>query len=307
MKATSHSPVVCVGASLVDLTFRCEQEPVAYTSNPSRLHRSPGGVVRNIAHHLALLKVPVQLVTIFGNDPDGHWLSAQCAEAGIGLDHILMAEEPTGTFASIATPAGDLHIGAVTSETDRLLSIEFFTSRAEVLRTASVVIADCNLSVEALRWLMRFCNEHHVPLIVETVSIPKAQRLREALPGQLLLVKPNREELAVFEQDSHVTPEEKIAHLHALGFKNVWLSRGAEGSLFSDGSSMVAIPAPRVQVRDVNGAGDASLAGWVFAWLQDKDGLTCVKYGHAAAACLLEVVGAVRNDLSSTLLETRLK
>ena len=145
MKATSQSPVVCVGASLVDLTFRCEQEPVAYTSNPSRLHRSPGGVVRNIAHHLALLQVPVELVTIFGNDPDGHWLSRQCADAGIGLSHVLMAEEPTGTFASIATPAGDLHIGAVTSETDRLLNIDFFVSRAEVLRSAAVVIADCNL------------------------------------------------------------------------------------------------------------------------------------------------------------------
>ncbi|MFM2135948.1 MAG: hypothetical protein RL021_1348 [Bacteroidota bacterium] len=306
MKVTNPGPVVCVGASLVDLTFRCEQEPVAFTSNPSRLHRSPGGVVRNIAHHLALLGVPVELVTIFGNDPDGNWLAAQCSDAGISLRHVMYAEETTGTFASIATPSGDLHIGAVTSETDRLLTIDFFASRAEVFRTASVVIADCNLSVEGLRWLMRFCNEHHVPLIVETVSIPKAKRLRDALPGKLLLVKPNREELAVFEQDSHVTPEEKIAHLHAMGFSNVWLSRGAEGSLFSDGSSMVALPAPRVHVRDVNGAGDASLAGWVYAWMNGKDGLTCVKYGHAAAACLLEVVGAVRNDLSAGLLEQRI-
>ncbi|MFM7218588.1 MAG: carbohydrate kinase family protein [Bacteroidota bacterium] len=307
MESITKGPVVCVGASLVDLTFRCEQEPVAFTSNPSRMHRSPGGVVRNIAHHLALLGVPVQLVTILGNDSDGHWLAEQCAQAGIGLDHILFAEESTGTFASIATPSGDLHIGAVTSETDRLLTVEFFSSRAEVIRSASVVIADCNLSVEALRWLMRFCNEHKVPLVVETVSIPKARRLRDALPGNLLLVKPNREELAVFEQDSHVTPEEKIAHLHALGFKNVWLSRGAEGSLFSDGESMVSLPAPRVHVRDVNGAGDASLAGWIYAWLQGKNGLTCVRYGHAAAACLLEVVGAVRSDFSPALLEQRLQ
>lgn len=301
-----NSLVVCVGASLVDLTFRCEQEPVPFTSNPSKMHRSPGGVVRNIAHHLALLKVPVQLVTILGNDLDGKWLSSQCVGAGIGLDHILLAEEPTGTFASIATPSGDLHIGAVTSETDRLLNIDFLSTRSGVLRSASVVIADCNLSVEALRWLMRFCNEHKVPLVVETVSIPKAIRLRDALPGKLLLVKPNREELAVFEQDAHVTPEEKIAHLHAMGFQNVWLSRGADGSLFSDGNAMVSIPAPRVHVRDVNGAGDASLAGWIYAWLQGKDGLTCVKYGHAAAACLLEVVGAVREDFSPALLEKRL-
>ena len=301
-----NNPVVCVGASLVDLTFRCDQEPVPFTSNPSKMHRSPGGVVRNIAHHLALLNVPVQLVTILGDDPDGKWLLDQCKDAGIGVEHILFANETTGTFASIATPAGDLHIGAVTSETDRLLTIDFLASRSDVLRSAAVVIADCNLSVQALRWLMQFCNDNNVPLVVETVSIPKAYRLREALPGKLLLVKPNREELAVFEQDTHVTPEEKIAHLHALGFKNVWLSRGAEGSLFSDGTSMVSLPAPRVHVRDVNGAGDASLAGWIYAWLNGKDGVTAVKYGHAAAACLLEVVGAVRKDFSPALLEQRL-
>lgn len=306
MKSPEIGPVVCVGASLVDLTFRCDQDPVAFTSNPSRLHRSPGGVVRNIAHHLALLGVSVELVTVLGNDPDGQWLANQCSEAGIGLSSVMMADEPTGTFASIATPSGDLHIGAVSSETDRLFSLDFFSQRASVFRSASVVIADCNISVEMLRWLMRFCNENHVPLIVETVSIPKAKRLRDALPGKLLLVKPNREELAVFEQDAHVTPEEKIAHLHALGFKNVWLSRGAEGSLFSDGTAMHSLAAPRVHVRDVNGAGDASLAGWVYAWLQGKDGLTCVRYGHAAAACLLEVVGAVRSDFSPALLEQRM-
>ncbi|MFM9051077.1 MAG: PfkB family carbohydrate kinase, partial [Bacteroidota bacterium] len=134
MKSAEQGQVVCVVASLVDLTFRCEQEPVPFTSNPSRLHRSPGGVVRNIAHHLALLKIPVQLVTILGEDPDGHWLAQQCSDAGIGLDHVLFAEEPTGTFASIATPSGDLHIGAVTSETDRLLTIDFFSKRSEVFR-----------------------------------------------------------------------------------------------------------------------------------------------------------------------------
>lgn len=306
MATPFKGPVVCLGASLVDLTFRCALEPVLHTSNPSQMHRSPGGVVRNIAHHLALLGTPVELLTVLGRDPDGYWLERQCRDAGIGMEHIAWAEETTGTFASVATPAGDLYIGAVTSDTDKLMTIDFMNERAQLIRSASVVIADCNLSVEALRWLMGFCAQHQVPLIVETVSIPKAKRLRDALPGKLLLVKPNREELAVFEKDQHVTPEEKIAHLHASGFRNVWLSRGADGSLFSDGSRMVPIPAPRVHVRDVNGAGDASLAGWVWAWLGDKDPLTCVHYGHAAAACLLEVYGAVRSDLSPALLEQRL-
>lgn len=299
--------VVCVGASLVDMTFRCEKEPMPDTSNPARLHKSPGGVVRNIAHHLALLGVPVQLLTVLGKDSDGQWLADQCSAAGIDMTRIAWSDRPTGTFASIATPDGDLYIGAVSSETDELLTTEFLKERESIIAGASIVVADCNLSVESLRWLIRFCNEKNVSLIIETVSVPKSVRLKEALPGKLLLVKPNREELAVFEHDTHVTPEEKIAHLHTLGFENVWLSRGIDGSLYSDGVEISSVPAPRVQVIDVNGAGDAMLAAWIWAKLNDKSSRECVRYGHAAAACLLEVFGAIRNDFSPALLTSRFK
>jgi pseudouridine kinase len=299
--------VVCVGASLVDLTFRCENAPMTDTSNPARLHKSAGGVVRNIAHHLALLGIPVQLLTVLGKDSDGQWLSDQCSAAGIDMSRISFSEKPTGTFASIATPDGDLFIGAVSSETDDLLTTEFLIERESELASASIVVADCNLSVESLRWLISFCNRKDIPLIIETVSVPKSVRLKSALPGKLLLVKPNREELAVFEHDTHVTPEEKIAHLHTLGFENVWLSRGIDGSLYSDGSEIASVPAPRVNVIDVNGAGDAMLAAWIWARLNDKPSRDCVRYGHAAAACLLEVFGAIRNDFSADLLESRFK
>lgn len=306
MNANQEKPVVCIGASLVDVTFRCEKEPILHTSNPSLLQKSPGGVVRNIAHNLALLGVPTQLLTVVGHDNDGSWLLHQCKQAGIGLEHVLMSDVPTGTFASITSPSGDLTIGAVTSETDVLLNNRFLDERKSIIRSAALVIADCNLGTESLRHLIIMCNAFDVPLIIETVSIPKAERLKNALPGKLFLVKPNREELSVFEQGNHVTPEEKIAHLHEQGFSNVWLSRGAEGSLFSDGDRIAALPAPRVNVIDVNGAGDASLAGWVYAWLIGNDPHTCVKYGHAAAACLLEVEGAVRADLSFELLKQHL-
>ena len=302
----NSKPVVCIGASLVDITLRCEQEPILHTSNPATITRSPGGVVRNIAHHLALLGVSTQLLTVVGHDADGAWLLEQCRSAGIGTTGVLQSDVPTGTFASINSPAGDLTIGAVTSETDNLLNATFLEERTGIITGASLVVADCNLSTETLRELIALCNKHEVPLIVETVSIPKAHRLKEALPGTLFLVKPNREELAVFEQDNHVTPEEKITHLHEQGFRHVWLSRGAEGSLFSDGKRIAALPAPKVQVRDVNGAGDASLAGWIYAWLSGNEPHDCVRFGHAAAACLLEVNGAVRPDLSIELITQRL-
>ncbi|MFM9007024.1 MAG: PfkB family carbohydrate kinase, partial [Bacteroidota bacterium] len=179
----NSKPVVCIGASLVDITLRCEQEPILHTSNPATITRSPGGVVRNIAHHLALLGVPAELLTVVGRDADGDWLLEQCSNAGIGTRSVLRSHVPTGTFASINSPAGDLTIGAVTSETDSLLDSAFLDERKDIICNASLVVADCNLSTKTLRELIALCNACAVPLIVETVSIPKAHRLKDALPG----------------------------------------------------------------------------------------------------------------------------
>ena len=302
MNSPGIKPIVCVGAAIVDLNFRCIAEPILHTSNPATLERSPGGVVRNIAHHLALLGLPVELVTVLGKDVDGEWLSKQCIEANISLSHSLRTDMATGTFVAITTPLGELEIGAVATHTEQFLTIEFLNSKLQLLQNASIVIADCNLSTDTLLWLVHTCEQFNIPLIVETVSVSKALKLKKALPAKLLLVKPNLDEFSVICNNNDSTLEEKITQLHNQGIENIWLSKGAEGSVFSDGISLTKIAAPKVQILDVSGAGDAAVAGWVFAWLNGKDLLTCVKYGNAAAACLLEVNGAVRNDLTHDLL-----
>ena len=107
------------------------------------MHRSPGGVVRNIAHHLAFGNAGWNCSRYSGRDPDGYWLERQCRDAGIGMEHIAgRKRRPEPSRQS--TPAGDLYIGAVTSDTDKLMTIDFMNERAQLIRSASVVIADCN-------------------------------------------------------------------------------------------------------------------------------------------------------------------
>ena len=302
---TGKIDVVCVGASLVDLTFHCKANPIQHTSNPALLSRSPGGVMRNIAHHLALLNCSVELITVVGKDPDGEWLEQVSKQAGIQLNHIHRTDTATGTYASVVNPDGDLFVGVVASNTEDLLNIEILAKRIPVLKQARILIADCNLSAETLRWLLSFCETESIPLIIETVSVPKAIRLDKALPGKVLMMKPNKEELEVFggESNAYYSSEERITWLHSKGVKYVWMSAFEEGSILSDGNKQVQIPASKINVRDSTGAGDAAIAGWVWAYLQQLPPLICVQYGHAAAAAILESEGAIRNDLSVLLLK----
>ncbi|MBP6334143.1 MAG: carbohydrate kinase family protein [Bacteroidia bacterium] len=304
MSTSTLPSIVCIGASLVDLNFRCNATPQLQTSNPSKLFKSPGGVVRNIAHHLAQLGNKTELISAFGNDLDAGWLKEVCTKAGIGLNHAATFDEGSGTFASILSPEGDLAVGAVAGEINSRLDIPFLAERSSLIKSADLVLADCNLKSDALRWLISFCDTYTIPLIIETVSVPKAQRLQSSLPGNLLLIKPNLEEIEVFgiEKKSSQSIEERISFLHESGVRYVWLSKGDEGSILSDGTKMYSIPAPQVEIKDTTGAGDAATAGWIHAYLQGKDLLTCIRTGHAAAAAILETAGSVRDDFSVELL-----
>lgn len=304
MDEKSKSPIVCIGTSLVDLNFRLNGVPKLHTSNPAHLFKSPGGVVRNIAHHLAQLGNHVELITLFGNDTEGNWLKEVCSDAGIHLKHAETCDEATGTYASILSPDGDLTIGAASAEINSRLDIPLLASRSEVIKSASIVLADCNLSKDSLKWLMSFCESYSIPLVIETVSVAKAAHLQGALPGSLLMIKPNIEEIEAFglTNSPSMLPEERIAFLHNNSVRYVWLSQAEAGSLLSDGSKIWTLKAPDVTIKDTTGAGDAATAGWVHAYLQGKDPFTCMKVGHAAAAAILECDGAVRDDLCEELL-----
>jgi pseudouridine kinase len=308
MQTEVQPGIICIGTSLVDLNFRLIAKPQLHTSNPADLFRSPGGVIRNIAHHLALLHNRVDLITLFGDDPDGKWLMDICSDAGIGIKHAEICQEPTGTYASVLSPEGELTIGAAAAAINEKLDIAFLASRSSVIQSASMVIADCNLSREALQWLISFCDSYNLPIVIETVSVAKSQRLNKALPGNVLMVKPNLEEIEVFGSADGLTLslEDRISRLHQNGIRYVWLSKAEEGSILSDGTRHWTLNAPEVIVKDTTGAGDAATAGWVHGYLEGKDPFTCMRYGHAAAAAILEAEGAVRNDLTTELLHSYL-
>jgi pseudouridine kinase len=71
------------------------------TTNEATVHRSAGGVSRNVAHQLALLGLPVQLISVFGNDGEGDWLKTICSYTNIKLDAAITTHSLTGKYTGI--------------------------------------------------------------------------------------------------------------------------------------------------------------------------------------------------------------
>ncbi|MFM7017062.1 MAG: carbohydrate kinase family protein [Bacteroidota bacterium] len=299
-----NKPIVCIGGSLVDETFYCLQPPIKGTSNPAQLELSAGGVVRNIAHHLALLHHQVQLITILGNDKEGDWLNEQCTRAGIDMQHIIRMDGVTGRFTAVLGTDGELFVGTVVNDLEPLLNSELLSIKSDALKQAGLIITDTNMNPDCIQWLIQFCSDHKIPCIIEPVSIPKAKKLAAMDLSDLFLITPNEVELSAIQSvASEPGVKGMINALLNRGVQQVWLRQGENGSTIYHSNQQFSLHAPAVNVIDTTGAGDAALAGWIHGFVHEKSTEDKIRYGHTLAALVLQQKGTIVKGLTAIKLE----
>lgn len=294
--------MVCIGGALVDELFHCQGPIIHGTSNPAVLERQVGGVMCNVAHHLALLGVPVRMVTATGRDADGDWLLTSCRAVGIDMPDTLRVDAPTGRYTALIGPDGSLFAAACADSCMDHLDAEWLAAHQQALSGASLLLADTNLPASTLAWLIAYAAEKDVPLIIEPVSVAKAAKLRTLDLHGLFMVTPNEDELPFLCRTDHPEAASAAAELLARGAARVWLRKGKAGTDLFTRAGTLSRSAPRVPVMDATGAGDAALAGWVASWWNGGDEEACLRAAERLAGEVLMHKGAVARHITPDLL-----
>ena len=301
--------VVVVGGANVDVKAHSSARAVPRTSNPGTASLSAGGVGRNIAENLARLGTPTHLVTAVGTDPLGDQLVASTEAAGVGVDHVARVGAPTGSYTAVLDHDGELLVAIASMAAIDELGAPEVENAAGLIAGASLLVLDGNLGTAALEAARRVAGD--VPLVLDPVSVPKAERVRGLLDGShpWHLVTPDHLELAALT-GRPATYERQVVdacrHLHDRGVTWVWVREGERGSLLSGPDGPTHLPALPTRVVDVTGAGDAMLAAWCHAVLTGRTPLDAARLGHAAAAVTIASEYTVRPDLTLALLERAL-
>jgi pseudouridine kinase len=296
-------PVVCIGGALIDELYYARQPMVLATTNISSMEQTAGGVSRNLAHQLALFGVPVELISVFGDDVQGNWLKHVCESVGIGLTASVFAPAGnTGKYTGIINADGSLFTAMLTNASNQLITPAHLHQHEALLSSASYLLADTNLTADALQWLINFSNLHNVPLIIEPVSVPPAKKLAALDLAGVYMITPNEDELPVICQPFVAGTEPQVGQLLDRGVQHVWLHTGAQGSVLYKARSNMALHAPLVNIQDCTGAGDASLAGWVLGKWLGKNDMECLQMAHTLAAEVLQVKGSIATSLNLRLL-----
>lgn len=291
-------PVICIGAALVDELFHARVAMLMHTTNEVTSTRTAGGVARNIAHQLSLLQVPVQLISVFGNDDDGKWLKNVCASAGISLDASITAEVTTGKYTALINNDGSLFTGLLTNAALHLITPEYLQDKTGLLSTAAFILVDANISVESINWLVKFTNENKIKMIVEPVSVPPAKKIAAANFNGLYLITPNEDELPALCSGDAVTTDAQIKELLDRGVQYIWLHKGVDGSALYKKTETLQLNAPNANVVDCTGAGDGSVSGFILSKYFGKDNLNSLRTAHTLSAEILQVQGAIATHLN---------
>jgi pseudouridine kinase len=287
------NPVICIGSALVDDLFHATDEMLMHTTNEVNMTRSAGGVSRNIAHQLSLLNVPVQLISVFGNDADGNWLKQICTGAGIQLDSSITANVPTGKYTALINRDGSMFTALLTNAALHLITPEYLQIHETLLSNASYILVDANISVASINWLIEFTKQHSIRLIIEPVSVPPAKKIASVSFDGLYMITPNEDELPVLCSDEAISTEEQIKELLDKGIQNIWLHKGKAGSALYKKTETLQLSAPEATVVDCTGAGDGSVAGFIFSKFHGKDNLNSLRTAHTLSAEILQVNGAI--------------
>ncbi|HWA50839.1 MAG TPA: carbohydrate kinase [Dongiaceae bacterium] len=306
--------VIVIGGANMDFKCRSAAPMVLGTSNPGQVAAAVGGVACNIARNLAKLGVAAALMSVVGQDEFGERILREARAAGVDVSLMLMSTKPTGTYVALLDSDGDMTAAVSAMDATDDLTPAHIAAREAALRQAAMVVADCNLSAEALDRLATICAAAKVPLAIDAVSTRKAPRLSRLLTAKrpIHLLALNRDEVAVLtgkavREDRALKAAADMLHRQGVAHLAIGLSEG--GTYASSADPVEAGKVARYPTRlvDVTGGGDAALAGTVLGLLRRQPLVEAARWGQAAAAMTVSVPETVNPALSADSLQAQLK
>ncbi|MCW2995867.1 MAG: hypothetical protein JWQ18_3362 [Conexibacter sp.] len=264
-------PVVVVGDVMVDVVAAAAA-PLAHASDTdARVRWTGGGAAANVAAWLASCDVPVALVARAGADVAGRGAVAELREAGVDIRIALDHARATGTCVVVIGADGERTMlpdrGANLALAPDDVPAELFVPGAHLHLSGYVLLHEGPRAAGLAA--LDHAHEAGMTISVDPASAAPLRacgvdRVLEWIAGCDVLL-PNLDEARVLsgEEDAEAAARVLLGRARA---REVVVTLGAAGALWTDGASVVRVDAPRVgQVVDTTGAGDAFAAGWLAA------------------------------------------
>jgi ribokinase len=285
--------VFVAGSINQDFVLSVERRPApGETVTDARLATHNGGKGANQAAAAALLGARVAFLGRVGDDGFGVPLVRSLADKGV--DTGLMREVPgssTGAAFITVTPDGENAI-TVAPGANRRLTVEDVDDASESIGDAKVLVAQMEIPPEVVLRAVEVAAASGTRVLVNLAppfEVPWA--LLEKLDP--LVINEHEAAFLLGERVEGVDGALDAApRLLALGPGSVVVTLGEDGAVYSDGESAQHLTAPKVEVVDTTGAGDAFVGALAAKLAGDASLEDAVAYAVRAGAAAVTEAGA---------------
>jgi ribokinase len=223
-----------------------------------QFHMFGGGKGANQAVAAARAGGAVTFLGAYGADTFGTDARDRLLKEGINVDYFQCVQGvPSGVALILVDGVTRENLIAVAKSANEAVDSAMVSAARPIFETAGAVISQLEIRDGAIEAVARICHELGKPFVLN----PAPSRLLPKLVYESLYA------IVVNEHEARdITGQEDIPsavrQLHQLGCKNVVVTLGARGVMFSGGGTVEFVAAPKVHAVDTTGAGDC-FVGWL--------------------------------------------
>jgi len=272
------------------------------------------GGAGNVALNVQALGAQVAVISILGNDDDGHQLIKLLQESQIQTNYLVQSAEriTTNKIRIISRNQQMMRLDAEMAEdllpTEEALLLAAFEKYIVAEKPQMVVLEDYNkgvLTENVIRKIIALCKQHQILTAVD----PKRKNFF-AYQG-IDIFKPNwkevKEGLHILSATVSLEELKKIHQLlqaklqHAISF----ITLSEKGVYYENQSGEGLLPTHIRTVADVSGAGDTVIAVASLVYAATGDVKLMAELANIAGGLVCESVGTVAINKSALLLEAQ--
>ncbi len=286
--------IVTVGSINTDLVVRVDQFPIpGETVYGDDFATYAGGKGANQAAAAARLGASVSMLGAVGDDVNSSARLSDLRDAGVDISPVLVRDQTPGGVALIQVDrSGQNQIVIVPGANGTVTPEDVASTLPNLVQPGDLVLVQFELPFETVRSALETTRERGARSIVNTAPyidgtdslLPLIDILvvNEIEAGQLLGRGPVSVDAAM----------DVVKELQSTGPSVVFATLGASGAVILDNSSSETIPAPKVEVVDTTGAGDATVGAFAMALGEGKSTVEAAQMAVMAGSFAVQRPGA---------------
>lgn len=259
--------IVVIGAVFVDVKGYPTSTYIPGGRNAGTVEYVHGGVSRNIAEDIANVELRPTFISLVDTTGAGADVIRKLNDHKVNTRYIRATKDGMGTWLAIFDNDGD--VTAAISKRPDLMPIAAILDEQgdEIFRSADSITVEIDVDKAIVKRVFALAEKYRKPVYAVVSNMSIAVERRDFLRSVDCFVCNQQEAGILFSEDyAGLTPEEMrrvlLSRIQGAQIRCMVVTMGARGAVWADSTGKTGCcPAPKVEMKDSTGAGDAFFAG----------------------------------------------